>query len=419
MELLFMIAGGLMCGDVALQATLGTYRLWQCRQQERAKSDADVEAFRQEVRSAVLAARAEMALGIGWEGLRDLRVESIVEEANNVKSFYLSSIDGKPLPLYLPGQYLTIHAPVNTTEEPIKRCYSLSDKPKGDRYRISVKRDGGPTESDPEKPYGVVSNWLHTQIQEGMVLGCEAPRGAFFYDPSTDKPIVLIGAGVGATPVMSMLSTASSQGHHQPIYAFFTYRNRPNHIFREELEQVAEENSSFHVVVAYTQPSDEDRLGQDYHYVGRVNIEALRRILPSNNFDFYLCGPGRMMQELVPDLLDWGVPVEAIHYEAFGPATISLPGADEAAKRALGSLIEFAGSGESISWDGQYENLLELAEAMNIPVSSGCRAGNCGACRMRVVKGSTYALKKPGFKLGEGECLACISQPNGSVKLEI
>lgn len=413
-----MIAGGLMCGGVLLQAAFGTYGIWRDRQQERARSDADVETFRQEVRSAVLAAQAEMALGIGWEGLRGLRVESIVEEADRVKSFYLSSIDGKPLPLYLPGQYLTIHAPVNSTEDPIKRCYSLSDKPKGDRYRITVKRDGGPTDTEPNRPFGVVSTWLHTQVQEGMVLACEAPRGSFFYDPSTDKPTVLIGAGVGATPVMSMLSAAGNQGHHQSLYAFFTYRNRTGHLFREEIEQVAEENSAYTIVIAYTKPSEEDRLGQDYHYVGRVNVDALRRILPSNNFNFYLCGPGKMMQELVPELLDWGVPVEAIHYEAFGPATVALPGADEAAKRALGSLIEFSGSGESISWDGQYENLLQLAEAMKVPVASGCRAGNCGSCRMKVVKGSTSTLKKPGIKLEEGECLACISRPDGSVKLE-
>ncbi len=418
MELIFLIAGGSLCGGVILQAAVGIYRIWKNRQQLRAQSDADIEAFREEVRSAVMVARAEMTESVGWEGIRGLRVESIVKETPNVKSFYLSAVDGKPLPLYLPGQYLTIHAPVGLKDEPIKRCYSLSSKPKGNRYRITVKRDGGPTSNDPERPYGLVSNWLYTHVNEGMVLACEAPRGAFYYDPSKNKPVVLIGAGVGATPIMSMLSSAASQGHRQPIYAFFTYRKRPDHIFREELESIAQDNSGFSIITAYTKPSEEDRLGQDYHYVGRINVDALRRILPSNNFDFYLCGPARMMQELVPELLDWGVPVEAIHYEAFGPASVSLPGADEAAKRALGSLIEFAGSAESITWDGSHQNLLELAEAMDVPVPSGCRAGNCGACRMKVVEGSTSNLKKPGIKLTDGECLACISQPDGPVKLE-
>lgn len=405
--------GASLCGLVAAQAFFGGYGIWRARQNERAKSGADAEAFRDEVNAAVVAARAKLAAGLGWMGRRQLKVTAIVDEAAGVKSFYLGAIDGASLPPFLPGQYLTIVAPVESETSPLIRCYSLSDRPGGGTYRITVKRDGGPTDPEPNKPYGVVSSWLHNSLRVGEELTCESPRGAFFYDPSNDKPIVLIGAGVGVTPIMSMLAALDGRGRRQPVYGFITFRDGKNHIFHESLQAINSQNPSFKIITAYTKPRDEDRLGQDYQYHGRITVDAMRRLLPSNNFDFYLCGPGRMMQELVPDLLDWGVPEESINYEAFGPATVTKPGDAAAAKEAIGSLIRFAEDLPPITWDGNYASILEMAEANNVPIASGCRVGNCGACRLRVVKGSTTQIKKPGISIGKEECLACISQPSG------
>lgn len=410
--------GAALCGVVAAQAVFGGYGIWRDRQKERNQSDADAESYRKEVQAAVVAARARLTAGLGWVGRRQLKVAAIVDEAVGVKSFYLTAIDGAPLPPYLPGQYLTVIAPVSSDSKPLLRCYSLSDRPRGEMYRITVKRDGGPTDAEPAKPYGAVSSWLHSSLRVGDELTCESPRGAFFYDPSTDKPIVLIGAGVGATPIMSMLATIDGRGHRQPVYGFLTFRDGKQHLFREATQAIEGQNPSLRMVTAYTKPRDEDRLGQDYQYHGRITIDAMRRLLPSNNFNFYLCGPGRMMQELVPELLDWGVPEEAIHYEAFGPATVTKPEDAAAAKKAIGSLIRFAEDLPPITWDGNYSSILEMAEANNVPIASGCRVGNCGACRIRVVEGSTTEIKKPGISLGKGECLACISQPNGQLVLE-
>ncbi len=410
--------GAILCGVVAAQAVLGGYGIWQDRRKVRLQSNADAESLRIEVQAAVVAAQARQAAGLGWNGRRQLKVSAIVDEAVGTKSFYLSSTDGTSLPPYLPGQYLTIIAPVDHRSKPLVRCYSLSDRPRGEMYRITVKRDGGPTVSDPNQPYGIVSNWLHNSIRVGDELTCESPRGVFFYDPSTDRPVVLIGAGVGATPIMSMLAAIDGRGHRQPVFGFLTFRDGKHQLFGEATQAIDTQNPSIRMVIAYTKPGDDDRLGQDYQYHGRITVDAMRRLLPSNNFNFYLCGPGRMMQELVPDLLDWGVPEESIHYEAFGPATVSKSENTATAKQAIGSLIQFAKDLPPITWDGSYTSLLEMAEANNVPLASGCRVGNCGACRVRIIEGATTEIKKPGISLGKGECLACISQPKGQMVLE-
>jgi ferredoxin-NADP reductase/ferredoxin len=414
---LLFYSGAAMCLAVAGQAALGAVGAWRSRILRRLQSDADAEAFRIEVHAAAESARARLARKLAWEGRRTLRVSAVVDETADVKSLFLTSPDGRPLPRFIPGQYLTLSLPAGPGGDEVVRCYSLSDRPRPEYYRLSIRRQDAPTEPL-DIPAGVASCWLHRHARVGMTIECEAPKGAFFYNPGEPRPAVLIGAGVGVTPLVSMLEAVQHARLKTPTYAFFGFRDGASHLFADEVNAIAEASPLVRPHYAYSKPNESDRFGVHYHSRGHVSLELLRRELPSNNFDYYLCGPGRMMQTLVPELLDWGVPEDSIHFEAFGPASVTTKSGATLLEKAIGSPVCFGPGATPIVWDGANNSLLEMAEAAGVPIGAGCRAGNCGACKVRVIDGKVNALRKPGVMLTTGECLACISLPEGPVVLD-
>ncbi|MEO0529120.1 MAG: 2Fe-2S iron-sulfur cluster-binding protein [Planctomycetota bacterium] len=414
---LLFYGGAALCLVVVGQALLGGIGFFRARQQQRDRSDADAAAFAKEVAAAAESARARLARSMAWEGRRRLRVSAVVDEAPDVKSLFLTDPEGRPLPRFLPGQYLTLALPAGAGGTDVVRCYSLSDRPRDEYYRLTVRRQDAPDET-PDAPPGVGSNWLHRHAATGLEIACEAPRGAFFYNPGQPRPAVLIGAGVGVTPLVSMLATIHQERITTPTHLFFGFRNGTEHLLADEVREIVREDAAISAHYSYSQPTSEDQLGTHYHSRGRITLETLRRVLPSNNFEFFVCGPPRMMQSLVPDLLDWGVPEEAIHFEAFGPASVRTNRDTGLVDRAIGSPVRFLPSDEPIVWDGGHGSLLELAEAAGVPVASGCRAGNCGACRVRVLEGKVAPLRRPGLVTPNDECLACISLPDGPVLLK-
>lgn len=414
---LLFYSGAAMCLAVAGQAALGAAGVWRDRVQRRRRSDADAEAFRVEVHAAAESARARLASKLAWDGRRPLRLAAIVDETADVKSLFLTDPDGRPLPRFLPGQYLTLSLPAGPGGDEVVRCYSLSDRPRPEYYRLSIRRQDAPADSS-ETPAGVASTWLHRHARIGMTVHSEAPKGAFFYNPGEPRPAVLVGAGVGVTPLVSMLEAVHHVRLKTPTYAFFGFRDGASHLFADQVNAIAAASPLVRPHYAYSKPTESDRLGVHYHSRGRVSLELLRRELPSNNFDYYLCGPGRMMQALVPELLDWGVPEDRIHFEAFGPASVTTKSGVSLLEKALGSPVRFTPGAAPLVWDGSHGSLLEMAEAAGSPLSAGCRAGSCGACRVRVVDGRVNALRKPGVVLAPDECLACISLPDGPVVLD-
>ncbi|TWT43425.1 2Fe-2S iron-sulfur cluster-binding protein [Botrimarina hoheduenensis] len=414
-EPLLFYLGAALCLVVTAQAVLGTVGWFRARSDQRKRCDASGAEFRQLVANEAAVAVAKLSKRVAWEGWRTLKVSAVVDEAKNVKSFYLTDPEGMPLPRFLPGQYLTIEAPVGAGGVSVRRCYSLSDRPRSEYYRLTVKQQL-PDANDRQATPGLVSTWLHEKVRQGDTLRCQAPRGVFFLDPTSPRPVVLIGAGVGATPLVSMLAAIQHAGTVKPTCVILSFRDSESHLLREAIE-AARGLTHIRVRVVYSQPLAEDRLGIDYDLTGHVTMELLRKELPSNNFDFYVCGPAEMMQSLVPELLEGGIPDDAIHFEAFGPASVRTEANPTALERAVGSQVRFTSAGP-FRWEGDYPSLLELAEARGIPVASGCRAGNCGACRVRVLKGSVTALRSTSVAIGEGECLACISLPDGEVTLD-
>ena len=259
--------------------------------------------------------------------------------------------------------------------------------------------------------------FFHDHVRVGDVLELRAPAGTFFIDSRSTEPIVLIGAGIGVSPLMSMVETALCAGCHREIYGLFGFRNSAEHPFKDRLEKLAAQHANLHLHVSYSAPGAADVLHKDYAHRGRLSIERVREVLPSNNFKFYVCGPGRLMESMVPALWDWGVPESHVHFEAFGPASVR-SAAPASLRLATSCAVRFDRSNRAVTWDGSLASLLEFGEAAGVSLPSGCRAGSCGECMIAIRSGTVLSFKKPGIDVPAGYCLTCISAPTGELILD-
>ncbi|WP_309387570.1 ferric reductase-like transmembrane domain-containing protein [Cerasicoccus frondis] len=356
-----------------------------------------------------------------WDGFRAFKVDQKQPERGGICSFYLKPVDGQPLPPYKPGQYLTFKFEVPGQAKPVLRCYSLSDAPGGDYYRISVKRQN-PPEDQPAAPSGLSSNYLHDSVNEGDVLQVKAPSGKFTLDDARIRRVVFVSAGVGMTPVLAMLKHRLNAGlsEEDEVWFFHGARRREDHFMAEHLDELGAQFPQLKFRTCYSRPADDDVLGKHYHRQGRVSVDYLRDELPDSEFDFYICGPGPMMADVVHGLEEWGVAPERIHFEAFGPSTIKRTKPLPKAPTAKGEEIKvvFAKSKQELIWTGQAENLLEFAETAGLKLPYGCRAGVCGACKQDVIAGEIAYDDQPAADPGKGACLLCQAKPKSSVTID-
>jgi ferredoxin-NADP reductase len=356
--------------------------------------------------------RAECALP--WNGYRKFQVSKKILESQDVCSFYLIPHDRKPLPDFFPGQYLTFKLDIPSLEKPTIRCYSLSDAAQPDQYRVTIKRLVDPKGS---APAGLASSFFHERVHEGDILDVKAPSGNFFLDCTCSGAVVLVGGGIGVTPVLSMLNSLIAQRVNREIWFFYCVRNRAEHAMKEHLETVARENANVHLRVCCTQPEPDYHPGAGYQHQGRLSIEVLKQNLPSSNFSFYICGPGPMMQSITEGLKTWGVPERNIHFETFGPSSVKAIAPPETAG-ATALTVHFKKSGRTAQWNGRHANLLEFAEANGIAIPCGCRAGSCGTCLVAVYSGEVAYAEKSDFETGPGARLTCIGIPRSDVVLD-
>lgn len=418
LDSLLMLGGGGACAVVGVNTAWGIWDRQTRRRQRLRRAADDREKFRQRVVSvATQAANRHQQQGLAWEGLRELVVSAVVDECDRVKSFYLASPDGRSLPTYLPGQYLALHLPVASQSKPLVRCYSLSDRPHEEYYRLTIKECPAPAD-EPHLPPGVGSTLMHEHVQVGDTLKVAAPRGEFFLEPTSDEPVVLIAGGIGVTPILSMLEAQVHHGNRRDAHLLLGMRNGNEYPFKERLKEITSTHDCIQAWTAYSQPEESDAAGIDYQLRGRIDIEAIKSVLPSSNYRFYLCGPPTMMEALVPALLDWGVPDDKIYFEAFGPASVVRASSTTAAKAAVGTEVSFASSAKTATWTETDKTLLDVAERMGVPMDAGCRVGNCGACRTPMVEGQVATVKTPGMKVDDGECLTCVSVPTEALVLD-
>lgn len=352
-----------------------------------------------------------------WAGLREMRVVAIDRESASVISIRLASPGGEAAIPALPGQFLTVRLRPEPGETPLLRSYSLSGPPNAESYRIGVKRE----------THGVASGYLHTRVRTGDILEIGAPRGTFVLRPG-DRPVVLVSAGVGATPVLAMLHALTTERSSRPVWWLHGARNRAEHAFAEEARGLLESLPDAHRVVCYSDARPEDRAGRDFDVSGRLTGQVLEDVEVPTDADFYLCGPGRFMEDIGAALAARGVTPDRVSTEVFGPADSMKPGIVGAPKRSphppggapgAGPLISFSRSNLSVPWDPAFRNLLGLAEACDVPVSFGCRTGVCHACESGLVSGTVTYQPDPLEQPGPGNVLICCSQPRTDLALDL
>lgn len=416
------IAGGILL-QVALFLGVGFWRHWQTYQALR-----NVATELNIAVSPEFASHETQAAAAAWPGLRTFKVERKVQEdaSAQICSFYLVPEDGKPLPPFLPGQFLTFQldmaSPTGGAPSVI-RCYSLSDAPQPHSYRVSIKRATAPVGS--QVPPGISSNYFHDHVQVGSTLQVRAPAGHFHIERG-DAPVVLVGGGIGITPMLSMLNWCLTVQCGREVWLFYGVRNSAELVMHARLQSLAEQHPSFHLHLCFSDPKPGDLDGHrsgSVHYHGRVDIALLRRLLPLKPYHFYICGPTPMLQSLVPALEDWGVPDGRIHFEAFGPASItrkkSRPSPRDASQAEANAVpVTFAKSGKQLSWQPGMGSLLDFAQDNGITVNSGCRAGGCGSCQTSIRSGEVAYTQSPDFDPEPGSCLLCVCTPKTAVTLE-
>jgi len=343
-----------------------------------------------------------------WNGIRKFNVSRKVEEKGGIYSFYLSPHDGKiPLPPFRPGQFLTFNLKING--KAVARCYSLSESPKPDYYRVSIKRClGCPNGSFPA---GIASAHFHDSIQENDILDVKAPAGGFAIDPAEGGPIVLSGSGVGLTPVLSMMNALVDIDSRRETWFFYGVRNGSENMIADKVKEWRIlDKPNFHIHIAYTSPTEGEVLGEDYDHKSRVDIALLKSLLPSNNYNFYTCGPGPMMQGLRDGLTEWGVPEQNVHDEAFIAVRKSV--------KVDAARVELKQSGKIVEVSGVATNLVDIAKEEGVEIPTSCGGGSCGTCQTAIVSGKVKYSLTPTFKeLEAGCCLPCICLPDGDLVL--
>jgi ferredoxin-NADP reductase/MOSC domain-containing protein YiiM len=351
-----------------------------------------------------------------WPGFRQMRVAQIRKESDSVTSFILEPIDGQLLPLCQAGQFVVLRLLVDPDKPPVLRSYSLSDLPAADHVRISVKSESN----------GIGSSFLCNRVREGDALDVSAPRGSFTLRRS-QSPVVLLSAGVGATPVMSMLHSLAAEKSQQEIWWIYGSRNSVEHPFAEESRSLLKRLSRGREYIVYSRPTATGQVGADFDAHGHIDVALLERIGVSRNSDFYLCGPSSFLQSMSDELQNWGVLAWNVHTEIFGSLEAITPGMARVVHTphlpqgppGSGPPISFARSGITATWDRKFASLLELAEACDVPVRWSCRAGVCHTCITGLIGGSIAYNPEPLERPAPGNVLVCCSQPNAGVTLDL
>ena len=350
-------------------------------------------------------------------GFRPLVVVSIDREAADVVSLSLQHPDREPLPPHLPGQYVVLRLP-RTNGSPLIRSYSISGPRSAQGYRISVKIE----------PNGAAGNYLSEHIRAGDVLEVSSPRGGFTLQPG-ERPVVLLSAGIGATPVLAMLHALAAARSTQQIFWLHAARDGQHHPFASEVRRLMLTLPKGHSFICYSKPNPHDRLGEDFHAVGRISKAVFEDIGIPDYADVYLCGPARFMADMKQALAASGIAPDRLHMEIFGGRESLTPGIISAAIQAphppkdaadSGPLVSFARSGLAVHWKpSAYASILELAEACDVPVRWSCRTGVCHSCESGLVSGAVAYEPRPLDQPAEGNLLICCSQPVRNVVIDL
>lgn len=338
------------------------------------------------------------------------RVARIEQESRDIRSFYLAA--DEPV-AFSPGQHIPVRIPLGG-DAPLIRTYSLSCAPSDGYLRISVKAQGP------------ASRYLHEQVRVGDMLDVRMPMGSFTLASTIERPIVLIAAGVGITPLIAMLRELLASEEGRRVHLFHGARSLADLPFQQELAALRRRaGARLSVHRSLSQPEPEAVQGRDYEHAGRLGIEQVKAMLALDDYDFYLCGPASFTQDLYEGLRGVHVPDARIHAEAFGPSTLRRHGDDNqptlqqppAASEPVP--VYFASSAKEARWAPGSGTLLELAEARGLAPDFSCRGGSCGTCKTKVLSGQVHYPNPPAEMPKEGTALICCAVPAQALVLEL
>ncbi len=342
-------------------------------------------------------------------GFRSLLVTEITRESTDVLSLTMQSPNGQPLQAPLPGQYIVVRLQQVTGGRPLFRSYSLSGPISTEHYRISVKIE----------PNGAAGAYLRDHVRIGDALDVSSPRGSFILQ-SGERPLVLLSAGIGATPVLAMLYALAAARSPRQVLWLHAARDQQHHPFAAEVRRLMLTLPHGRSYVCYSMPGPRDKVGEDFDASGHLSQSIFKQIGIPQDSDVYLCGPTRFMADMKEALATLVSP-ERIHVEIFIGSEPITPGIVRATTRAphlpkddanTGPLVSFARSGIAAHWNpSTYQSILELAEACDVPVRWSCRTGVCHTCESGLVSGAVVYGPEPLDKPAEGNILVCCSQP--------
>ena len=359
----------------------------------------------------------EAAAHAAAPGFRPLRVSRIERECVDVVSLTLQPADGRQLTTPLPGQFVVLRLRPKPDGSPLFRSYSLSGLPSDTQYRVSVKVE----------PNGAGGTYLDRNVRTGDVLDVSEPRGSFTLQPG-DGPVVLLSAGIGATPVLAMLHALAASAAFREVWWLHGARDSKSQSFATEVSQLLGKLARGRRQIWYSQPAPEDREGREYDATGRVGMKAFDELGVPRECDFYLCGPSGFMGDPRKGLTAWGVPSDRIRSELFSGGPSLTPGMSVTPVRAphqpvgiagTGPLVSFARSGIAARWRPEDQSLLELAEACDVPVRWSCRTGVCHNCESGLISGAVAYQPDPLDPPARGNVLLCCTRPRGDVVIDL
>lgn len=346
-----------------------------------------------------------------WKGFRPFKVVQLVQETNSCRSVYLMPVDGQAIASFAGGQHLAIRLQIPGQTKPLVRCYSLSNGPGQPHYRLSIKAVAAPHNQN-DIPAGLASNFINSQLQVGDIIEAKAPSGRFVADKTSTSPMIMLAGGIGITPMISMLEEAFAENSKRLMILAYGAVNKSDQAFKAWIDDAAEKQDNFHVIHCYSAPAATDVQGVDFQVAGYVSMDLLKKLLPTNHCQFYLCGPPPFMDSINQGLAQWGVQEDQIFSEAFGPASRKVPSKTDTAP----ATVTFVDSGQSFSWSSGGDAILELAEQAGIEIDSGCRSGSCGTCATKLLAGEV--IHDDDIDCEPGECLPCVARPQGDVELD-
>jgi ferredoxin-NADP reductase/MOSC domain-containing protein YiiM len=351
-----------------------------------------------------------------WNGFRALRVTDVVPESTTVTSIRLTAPDDSPLPAARAGQYLTLRVPTTTGPAPV-RSYSLSAAPDAGSYRISVKHE----------PHGTASGYLTTRLRPGTVLEVAAPRGEFVYAEGVG-PVLLVSAGIGLTPVLSMLHELAAQGSKREVWWIHGARGPREHPLAAEAHELLTSLPDAHEHVFYSAATPEE-LRHAHATPGRLTKDRLLALSVPADATAYVCGPALFMTDMRQALTEAGIDPAHIRTELFGTLGAINPGLTDHPAQAphqppgppgTGPLVTFARSGIAVPFDADdNRSVLELADACDVPTRWSCRTGVCHTCVTPLLSGTITYSPDPLEPPADGEILICCARPGTDLVLDM